>query len=68
MHYSFEHGAAKMIPLFMMFAGGPLGTGRQWYTCLLTRSYFSWIHASFIMNLAVKLDHSFYITLKDFIF
>lgn len=21
---------AKMIPLFMMFAGGPLGTGRQW--------------------------------------
>lgn len=23
---------AKMIPLFMMFAGGPLGTGRQWYT------------------------------------
>jgi NAD dependent epimerase/dehydratase family enzyme len=22
---------AKMIPLFMMFAGGPLGSGRQWY-------------------------------------
>lgn len=22
---------AKMIPLFMMFAGGPLGSGKQWY-------------------------------------
>lgn len=22
---------AKMIPLFMMFAGGPLGSGNQWY-------------------------------------
>lgn len=22
---------AKMIPLFMMFAGGPLGSGMQWY-------------------------------------
>lgn len=22
--------AAKMIPLFMMFAGGPLGSGKQW--------------------------------------
>jgi hypothetical protein len=20
-----------MIPLFMMFAGGPMGTGHQWY-------------------------------------
>jgi hypothetical protein len=20
-----------MIPLFMMFAGGPLGSGKQWY-------------------------------------
>lgn len=23
--------AAKMAPLFMMFAGGPLGSGQQWY-------------------------------------
>ncbi|XP_052186434.1 epimerase family protein SDR39U1 homolog, chloroplastic isoform X2 [Diospyros lotus] len=33
---------AKMIPLFMMFAGGPLGNGRQW---------FSWIHLDDIVNL-----------------
>ncbi|EEF49505.1 epimerase family protein SDR39U1 homolog, chloroplastic isoform X1 [Ricinus communis] len=33
---------AKMIPLFMMFAGGPLGSGRQW---------FSWIHLEDIVNL-----------------
>ncbi|KAF5190768.1 Epimerase family protein sdr39u1-like protein, partial [Thalictrum thalictroides] len=33
---------AKMIPLFMMFAGGPLGTGKQW---------FSWIHLDDIVNL-----------------
>jgi len=33
---------AKMIPLFMMFAGGPLGTGRQW---------FSWIHIDDLVNL-----------------
>lgn len=25
------HFTAKMIPLFMMFAGGPLGSGKQWY-------------------------------------
>ncbi|CAM0879506.1 unnamed protein product [Alopecurus aequalis] len=38
-----EGGAlAKMIPLFMMFAGGPLGTGRQW---------FSWIHVDDIVEL-----------------
>nr|KJB32607.1 hypothetical protein B456_005G248600 [Gossypium raimondii] len=34
--------AAKMIPLFMMFAGGPLGSGQQW---------FSWIHLDDIVNL-----------------
>ncbi|KAM0945578.1 putative farnesol dehydrogenase (NAD(+)) [Dioscorea sansibarensis] len=33
---------AKMIPLFMMFAGGPLGTGNQW---------FSWIHLDDVVNL-----------------
>ncbi|XP_011047275.1 PREDICTED: epimerase family protein SDR39U1 homolog, chloroplastic isoform X3 [Populus euphratica] len=33
---------AKMIPLFMMFAGGPLGSGQQW---------FSWIHLDDIVNL-----------------
>ncbi|KNA08649.1 hypothetical protein SOVF_160740 [Spinacia oleracea] len=33
---------AKMIPLFMMFAGGPIGTGKQW---------FSWIHLDDIVNL-----------------
>uniref|UniRef100_J3LIT5 NAD-dependent epimerase/dehydratase domain-containing protein n=1 Tax=Oryza brachyantha TaxID=4533 RepID=J3LIT5_ORYBR len=33
---------AKMIPLFMMFTGGPLGTGRQW---------FSWIHLDDLVDL-----------------
>ncbi|KAF4388421.1 hypothetical protein G4B88_013258 [Cannabis sativa] len=33
---------AKMIPLFKMFAGGPLGSGNQW---------FSWIHLDDIVNL-----------------
>ncbi|KAJ1407402.1 hypothetical protein SESBI_24328 [Sesbania bispinosa] len=33
---------AKMIPLFKMFAGGPLGSGKQW---------FSWIHLDDIVNL-----------------
>ncbi|XP_030516488.1 epimerase family protein SDR39U1 homolog, chloroplastic isoform X2 [Rhodamnia argentea] len=33
---------AKMVPLFMMFAGGPLGSGRQW---------FSWIHVDDLVNL-----------------
>ncbi|KAK7312289.1 hypothetical protein VNO77_36051 [Canavalia gladiata] len=33
---------AKMIPLFMMFAGGPIGSGKQW---------FSWIHLEDIVNL-----------------
>ncbi|XP_057966108.1 epimerase family protein SDR39U1 homolog, chloroplastic isoform X6 [Malania oleifera] len=43
---------AKMIPLFMMFAGGPLGTGRQW---------FSWIHLDDIVNLIYEaLSNSSY--------
>ncbi|CAA0816781.1 Epimerase family protein SDR39U1 homolog-chloroplastic [Striga hermonthica] len=33
---------AKMIPLFMMFAGGPLGSGKQW---------FSWIHVDDLVSL-----------------
>ncbi|KAL3359993.1 hypothetical protein AABB24_016479 [Solanum stoloniferum] len=33
---------AKMIPLFMMFAGGPLGSGKQW---------FSWIHLDDLVDL-----------------
>lgn len=33
---------AKMIPLFMMFAGGPIGSGKQW---------FSWIHVDDLVNL-----------------
>lgn len=33
---------AKMIPAFKLFAGGPLGTGRQW---------FSWIHRDDLVEL-----------------
>ncbi|XP_039036125.1 epimerase family protein SDR39U1 homolog, chloroplastic-like isoform X2 [Hibiscus syriacus] len=33
---------AKMVPLFKMFAGGPLGSGKQW---------FSWIHLDDIVDL-----------------
>jgi hypothetical protein len=32
---------AKMIPAFRMFVGGPLGSGRQW---------FSWIHMRDLLN------------------
>lgn len=40
---------AKMIPPFKIFAGGPLGTGRQW---------FSWIHRDDLINLIVySLDN-----------
>ncbi|NEO68123.1 TIGR01777 family oxidoreductase [Moorena sp. SIO3H5] len=35
---------AKMIPPFQMFAGGPIGTGRQW---------FSWIHRDDLVNLII---------------
>jgi len=36
---------AKMIAPFKLFAGGPLGTGRQW---------FSWIHRDDLVNLIIQ--------------
>ena len=36
---------AKMIGPFQLFAGGPIGTGRQW---------FSWIHRDDLVNLIVE--------------
>ncbi|NER45648.1 MAG: TIGR01777 family protein [Symploca sp. SIO1A3] len=36
---------AKMIPPFQLFAGGPIGTGRQW---------FSWIHRDDLVNLIIE--------------
>jgi len=46
-----EGGAlAKMIPVFQIFAGGPLGSGRQW---------FSWIHRDDLVGMiltAIKDD------------
>nr|GFB50688.1 epimerase family protein SDR39U1 homolog, chloroplastic [Tanacetum cinerariifolium] len=38
----FNNKLAKMIPIFMMFAGGPLGSGKQW---------FSWIHIDDLVNM-----------------
>lgn len=36
---------AKMLPPFQMFAGGPIGSGRQW---------FSWIHREDLVNLILQ--------------
>jgi uncharacterized protein len=36
---------AKMIPPFQLFAGGPIGSGRQW---------FSWIHREDLVNLILE--------------
>jgi hypothetical protein len=36
---------AKMTPPFKVFAGGPIGTGRQW---------FSWIHLDDLVNLILE--------------
>lgn len=36
---------AKMIPPFKIFAGGPIGDGRQW---------FSWIHREDLVNLIIE--------------
>lgn len=37
---------AKMVPPFKLFAGGPLGNGRQW---------FSWIHREDLVNLILEI-------------
>jgi len=36
---------AKMIPPFKLFAGGPIGSGKQW---------FSWVHREDLVNLIIK--------------
>lgn len=36
---------AKMLPPFKLFAGGPIGTGKQW---------FSWIHREDLVNLILQ--------------
>lgn len=40
---------AKMIPPFRMFAGGPIGTGKQW---------FSWIHREDLVQFMITALHT----------
>jgi uncharacterized protein len=40
---------AKMLPPFQLFAGGPIGSGRQW---------FSWIHREDLVNLILQALNS----------
>ncbi|KAL2642338.1 hypothetical protein R1flu_009925 [Riccia fluitans] len=35
----------KMVPLFQLFAGGPIGSGKQW---------FSWVHRDDLVNLIIE--------------
>lgn len=52
---------AKMIPLFMMFAGGPLGSGNQWWVDMLKRGFlpliwlchYVWIRLFLEFNLSI---------------
>ena len=36
----------RMLPMFDLFAGGPLGTGKQW---------MSWIHRDDLVDLMVEM-------------
>jgi hypothetical protein len=43
-----EGGAlAKMLPVFSIFAGGPLGSGQQW---------FSWVHRDDLVELILEVN------------
>lgn len=60
-YYSLSLSAAKMIPIFMMFAGGPLGSGKQWYDfqyCLLEE---------YMQQGYMNLIKRYYLLLQNFI-